>query len=109
VTDDRFSGSDHLLMVAAGPRLSPKLLAAIARIDDGSMAIAEINRRVGRRAERLGRPRPSYECVREHVHAVRRRRRVPSTTEVLVDVALRVSPVDAVLDHVSGVGVPTIR
>jgi hypothetical protein len=85
------------------------LLAAISRIDDGSIPIAEINRRVGARAVRLGLPRPSYECVREHVHSVRRRRKLPSTAEVLTDVAFRVRPVDAVLDQISGVGVPTVR
>ena len=73
------------------------------------MPIAEVNRRVGIGAARLGLPRPSYECVRAHVHEVRRRRKLPSTAEVLTDVALRVRPVDAVLDHVSGVGVPTVR
>jgi len=96
-------------VVDSGPRLSPRLLAAISRIDDGSMPIAEVNRRVGSRAVRLGLPRPSYECVRAHVHATRLRRKLPSTAEVLTDVAFRVRPVDAVLDHVSGVGVPTVR
>jgi hypothetical protein len=85
------------------------LLAAISRIDDGSMPIAEVNRGVGASAVRLGLPRPSYECVREHVHAIRRHSRLPSTAEVLTDVAFRVRPVDAVLDHISGVGVPTVR
>jgi len=84
------------------------LLDAISRIDDGSMPIAEVNRRVGARAVRLGSPRPSYECVRVHVHAVRKRRKLPNTAEVLTDVAFRVRPVDAVLDHISGVGVSAV-
>ena len=73
------------------------------------MPIAEVNRRVGAGAVRLGLPRPSYECVRAHFHSVRERRKLPGTAEVLTDVVFRVRPVDAVLDHVSGVGVPTVR
>jgi hypothetical protein len=91
------------------PRISPRLLTALERIDDGKMPFAEVNRRVGEEAERLALPRPSYQRIRLIVHeSRRRRRRRVSTTQVLVDVALRVRPVDAVLDHLSGVGVPRL-
>jgi hypothetical protein len=91
------------------PRIAPRLLEAIVRLDKKTVPIAETCRRVGREAERLGLPRPSYQRVRELVHASRRIRRGPSTASVLVDVAFRARPPEAILDHVSGVGVPTLR
>lgn len=84
-------------------------MEALVRYDDRAVPIAETNRRIGREAERLGLPRPSYERIRELVHESRRLRRRPSTTSVLIDVAFRVRPPDAVLDHLSGVGVPDLR
>jgi hypothetical protein len=72
------------------------------------MAIAEVRRRVGVEADRLGLPRPSYERVRELVHESRRLRAQVTTGDVLLDVAFRVRPPDAVLDHISGVGVPRL-
>ena len=95
-------------MVRCAPRLSPRLIEAIGVIDDGQLRIAEVNRRVGTRAERLGLPRPSYERVRQHVKTIRRLRRLPSTASVLVDVAFRARPIDAGLDQISGVGVPSL-
>jgi hypothetical protein len=76
------------------------------RLDDRNVPIAEVNRRVGEQAERLGLRRPSYQRVRELVHESRRIRRGPTTASVLVDVAFRVRPPTAVLDHLSGTGVP---
>jgi hypothetical protein len=96
-------------VLAIAPRISPRLLEAIARLDDRAIPIAETSRRVGAEAERLGLRRPSYERVRELVHELRRVRRQPSTATVLLDIAFRVRPPEAFLDHVSGVGVPTIR
>jgi hypothetical protein len=90
------------------PRISPKLLEAIVRFDKTSRPIAETSRRVGREAERLGLPRPSYERVRELVHMMRRIRRGPTTASVLLDVAFRLRPPEAVVDHVSGVGIPDL-
>jgi hypothetical protein len=91
------------------PRISPRLINALVRFDDRSIAIAETNRRVGEEAARLGLPRPSYERIRELVHEARRIRRGPTTSSVLLDVAFRARPPDAVLDHVSGVGAPNLR
>jgi hypothetical protein len=90
------------------PRISPRLLEAIARFDDRSVPIAETSRRVGREAERLGLPRPSYERVRELVHQLRSVRRGPSTAAVLADIAFRLRPPEALLDHLSGTGVPDL-
>ena len=70
------------------------------------MPIAELCRRTGDAAERLGLPRPSYERVRTLVHEFRRRRRYkPTTGEVLWEVAVRARPPDHFLKHISGVGV----
>jgi hypothetical protein len=87
-------------------RISPRLLEALVKFDDRTVPIAETCRRVGGEAERLGLPRPSYQRVRELVHASRRIRRGPSTAAVLADVAFRARPPEALLDHLSGVGVP---
>jgi hypothetical protein len=92
-------------MPTIAPRISPRLLEAIVRFDDRTLPIAETSRRVGCEAERLGLPRPSYERVRELVHEMRRVRRGPSTASVLVDIAFRLRPPEALLDHVSGIGV----
>ena len=98
-------------MLAFAPRISHRLLEAIVRIDDESVPIAETYRRVADHADRLRLPRPSYQRVRVLVHEARRlrRRRGPSTASVLFDVAVRSRPPDAVLEHLSGVGVPDLR
>jgi len=93
-------------MPSFAPRLSPKLLEAIVRLDDRKVPIAETYRRVGAEAERLGVPRPSYQRVRVLVHAARRARRGPTTTSLLVDVALNVRHPRDVFDHLSGIGLP---
>ena len=73
------------------------------------MPIAEVRRRVGAEADRLGLPRPSYERVRELVHESRGLRAQITTGEVLLDVAFRVRPPDAIAAQISGVGVPRLR
>jgi hypothetical protein len=88
--------------------MSPGLLETLVRADGPSVPIAETCRRVGSEAERIGLTRPSYERVRLLVHESRRIRRGPSTAKVLADVALRVRPPEAVLDQLSGVGVPEL-
>ena len=89
------------------PRISPRLLDALVRLDDPRLPFAEINRRLGAEASRLRLPRPSYQRIRVLIHQSRRlRRRGPSTAQVLLDVAFRTRPPIAVLEHVSGVGVP---
>ena len=99
-----------MLALAFAPRIGPRLLAAIVRLDDPRRPIAETCRRVGAEANRLGLPRPSYQRVRELVHQARRlRRRGPSTASVLIDIAARARPPDALVKHVSGVGVPNLE
>jgi hypothetical protein len=60
-------------MPQSAPRYDPRLLRAIRRLDDGSLPIAEVWRRVGTYAERVGVPRPSYTHVRRIVVSERER------------------------------------
>src|SRR5436190_23057545 len=52
-------------------RLSPRLRRSLRRLDDGTRPIAELNRLLGGETERSGGMRPSYEQVRQAVHAAR--------------------------------------
>ena len=89
-------------MYSASPRLDHRLLDAIAHVDDSSQSIAETNRRVRVLAAVFGVPRPSYERVRQHVHAVRREKeRARRKRETLLAVALYQAPVSALYDVVS--------
>jgi hypothetical protein len=92
------------------PRISPRLIEALGRLDDRRVPIAETCRRLGSEAERLKLPRPSYERVRVLVHALRAARRQlrrgPSTASVLLDVAVRARPADALLDLMAGIPLP---
>ena len=74
----------------------------IDRLAERPLRAAEICRAIGERAEEQGFRRPSYEQVRLHVNAARRRPRRVSTAKVLLDVALRVEHPDAFIQHVSG-------
>lgn len=94
-------------MVPCAPRLSPRLVAAIERHDDGTRAVAEVWRDVCTTAEGLGLVRPSYERVRSLVKEHRARRaRFATTREVLTDTLItRGRPLDALHAHVAGIGV----
>jgi hypothetical protein len=62
----------------------------IERLAAERIPIAEINRRVGTEAERMGITRPSYERVRELVHEARwLARDHPSAGRAMLDVATR--------------------
>jgi hypothetical protein len=95
-------------VVSAAPRISRRLIEELVRLDDERVPIAETYRRVAAEAERLGLTRPSYQRIRVLVHQSRQLRRGPSTASVLLDVATRVRPPEALLHHVSGVGVPEV-
>jgi hypothetical protein len=88
----------------AAPRLSPRLLLAIERFDDGRLPIAEIGRRVGAEAERLGLTRPSYSRVRTLVQAQRRRPRGPTAAGIAVDLAFRTRSPQAVVGDLPELG-----
>jgi hypothetical protein len=86
-------------MVLAAPRISPRLLAALAHLDDTTVPIAEVSRRVGAEAERLGLPRPSYQRLRVLVHELRAEREPePGYGGVLFDIAARTRPASAIYD-----------
>ena len=84
------------------PRISTRLLDEIDRLAERPFPAAEICRTIGERAEEQGFRRPSYQQVRLHLKAARRRARRVSTAKVLLEVAFRVEHPDAFLQHVSG-------
>jgi hypothetical protein len=61
-------------MTVMSPRLDTRLRNAATRLDDRRESMAETWRRVGRTADRLGLPRPSYDTIRLIVREHRRRR-----------------------------------
>ena len=85
-------------MTAAAPRIGATLLAAIERLDDQSVPIAEVHRRVAALASHLGHSRPSYEQVRILVHVHRDAGLAPTAGQILLDVALRTRPPHVLLD-----------
>jgi hypothetical protein len=89
-------------MASQAPRIGPTLLAGIERLDDDSFPIAEVNRRVGALASHLGVPRPSYEQIRVLVHEHRRRGLAPTAGQILLDVAGRSRPPEALLELLEG-------
>jgi hypothetical protein len=62
-------------MVPSAPRYDSRIVDAVRAFDDPRGSIAEVCRRVGEEATRLGLPRPSYVHIRRIVHAERERRR----------------------------------
>ncbi|MGZ4400951.1 MAG: hypothetical protein ACXVYM_08765 [Gaiellaceae bacterium] len=74
-------------MTRSGPRLAHALLVELERIDDRSLPIAEIYRRLGRFAEQQGHTRPSYERVREILQVTRalKPHRGPSDLQLLLE------------------------
>ena len=89
-------------MAAAAPRIGPTLLAAIERLDDDALPIAEVYRRVAALASHFGLSRPSYEQIRVLVHEHRRSGLAPTAGQILLDVALRTRPPHALLELLEG-------
>jgi hypothetical protein len=87
-------------VVTCAPRIPDSLIEALVRLDDERVPIAELNRRVGAEAARLGLTRPSYQRIRELVHESRRlrRRRPRNTLRVLWKVYTRELPPLAIAD-----------
>jgi hypothetical protein len=86
-------------MAPFAPRIDSRLVAAIERLDDTTVRIAETNRRLGELADTLGLTRPSYEQVRTIVHDFRRLGPRPGAGQVLLDIAFRVRPPTAFGDY----------
>lgn len=89
-------------MVVIAPRIDPKLVAALVRLDDPKEPIAETNRRLGRLAAELDLPKPSYQQVRVILHDIRRRKRGPGIGELLLDLALRTRSPEEILSILTG-------
>jgi hypothetical protein len=97
-------------MGLSAARIDGRLRERFAALDDASIPIAEVNRRLGAAAEAMGMMRPSYARVRVLVHEQREEqmRRGPSTGRILVEISTRARPPESLLDHVSGIGVPKL-
>ncbi len=93
-------------MVPAAPRIDSRLVAAIGLLDDERNPAAETNRRIGLLARDLGLVKPSYEQIRLLVRQHRRRRLRPTAGRVLLDIAFRVRPPEALLDYLADVSSP---
>jgi hypothetical protein len=89
-------------VVAIAPRVDSRLVAAIERLDNPRISIAELNRMIGLVARELGLLRPSYEEVRRTVHAVREGRQTSSLGRVLLDISFRARPPTALLEALVG-------
>lgn len=90
-------------VVPLAPRIDSRLVAALARIDDRRLPIAETNRRLGPVAAELGLVKPSYEQVRVIVHALRRAKCDPSVGSLLLDLALRTRSPQEILEVLAGI------
>jgi hypothetical protein len=89
-------------MAPCAPRIDSRLVAAIAHLDDRRNPIAETNRRIGALAGDLGLLRPSYEQIRLLVHEHRRGLLRPTAGAILLDIAFRVRPPEALLEYLDG-------
>jgi len=79
-------------------RVDSRLVAALARIDDPALPMAETCRRIGLVADELAVPRPSYERIRCLIRLHRRRPLDPGIGETLLEVALRNRPPESIID-----------
>jgi hypothetical protein len=93
-------------MVDAAPRIDSRLVAAVPWLDDTRQPMAETNRRIGFLARDLGLAKPSYEQIRTLVKQHRRGRLRPTAGRVLLDVAFRVRPPEALLEYLAGIPIP---
>ncbi|MHB8642448.1 MAG: hypothetical protein ACYDA3_06150 [Gaiellaceae bacterium] len=76
-------------MVVAAPKIDPRLLAALQRLDDGKKPIADLHRGLGAVADRIGLTRPSYQQTRVVVHLLREGKRDPGVGALLLELAYR--------------------
>jgi hypothetical protein len=84
-------------MPAAAPRIDARLIAALKRLDQPDLAIADLHRRVGALAQEIGLTRPSYQQVRVILHELRSNRRNPGAGDLLLDLTLNTQTKRALL------------
>jgi hypothetical protein len=85
-------------MPRAAPRIDPRLVAALARLDRREKPVADTHRALGLVADWLEVPRPGYQQVRVLVRQHRRCPIYPGVGETLLEIAMRVKPPGALLD-----------
>ena len=85
-------------MPRSAPRLDPRLVAAIGKLDDRGRPLAETSRLVGELADAAGLPRPSYEQVRTLAHRARNGDRVYGWDDALIELSFRTRDPRRVLD-----------
>ena len=68
------------------------------RLDTLDHPMAETHRRLGLVADALGLTRPSYQAVRLAIHDLRAGRRGTGAGEILLAVAFRARPIEALMD-----------
>jgi hypothetical protein len=90
------------ILTRCGPRIDERLVAALARLDDPTLPIAEINRRLGVVAEGLGLIRPSYQQVRVIVHELRSQKRSSRVGETLLQIAYGMRTQEQILRVLTG-------
>lgn len=76
-------------MCRSAPRIAWPLVEAIPELDEPGLSIADLWRRLGALAVRLGLPRPSYEQTRVLVHRSRRIHAIPGVGDLVVDVMFK--------------------
>ena len=85
-------------MYAAAPRVERRFLKRVAKLDDRSLPMAETHRRARDLAQQMGIPRPSYERVRLHLHAARRRdEEKKRTRDLIIQLAYNTRPANEVV------------
>ena len=88
-------------MVRSAPRYDPRIREAVRALDDRRESMAEISRRVGVLAARLGLPRPSY----VHLRTIIRDEREKQDRERARREELRAIAADVATDLVLGLRV----
>jgi hypothetical protein len=87
----------------AAPRVERKFLKRVAKLDDRSLPMAETYRRARDLALQMDIPRPSYERIRQHLHAARRREEERRRTrELILHLAYNTRPADQVVRELMG-------
>lgn len=88
------------------PRIDPRLIDALASLDDPNESVAEIRRRLRVVTDSLDLPRPSYESVRQLVRQLRTPSHRRPKREILADLAFYTGPPLALIEELLSEDVP---